>query len=177
MKRADLKAKMQELGLEVNDEFINYIMTQNGVDIESLKNNHANELQTLQNELNGVKEELTQAKAKESQYADYEELKQFKTDTLLKVENEQKIGYLKEIKCKYPELFVDKFDWTKATYNQEKKTYEGLEEQIKKVQEQYSGMFDVQQQQIIDSKGGGTTITNLTGVEKAFYDLNPDLRK
>ena len=177
MKRADLKAKMQELGLEVNDEFINYIMTQNGVDIESLKNNHANELQTLQTELSSVKEELTQAKAKESQYADYEELKQFKTDTLLKVENEQKIGYLKEIKCKYPELFVDKFDWTKATYNQEKKTYEGLEEQIKKVQEQYSGMFDVQQQQIIDSKGGGTTITNLTGVEKHFYELNPDLRK
>lgn len=177
MKRADLKAKMQELGLEVNDEFINYIMTQNGVDIESLKNNHANELQTLQNELNGVKEELTQAKAKESQYADYEELKQFKTDTLLKVENEQKIGYLKEIKCKYPELFVDKFDWTKATYNQEKKTYEGLEEQIKKVQEQYAGMFDVQQQQIIDSKGGGNTITDLTGVEKHFYELNPDLRK
>ena len=177
MKRADLKAKMQELGLEVNDEFINYIMTQNGVDIESLKNNHANELQTLQNDLNGVKEELTQAKAKESQYADYEELKQFKTDTLLKVENEQKIGYLKEIKCKYPELFVDKFDWTKATYNQEKKTYEGLEEQVKNLQEQYSGMFDVQQQQIIDSKGGGNTITNLTGVEKHFYELNPDLRK
>ena len=177
MKRADLKAKMQELGLEVNDEFINYIMTQNGVDIESLKNNHANELQTLQTELSSVKEELTQAKAKESQYADYEELKQFKTDTLLKVENEQKIGYLKEIKCTYPELFVDKFDWTKATYNQEKKTYEGLEEQIKKVQEQYSGMFDVQQQQIIDSKGGGNTITNLTGVEKHFYELNPDLRK
>lgn len=177
MKRADLKAKMQELGLEVNDEFINYIMTQNGVDIESLKNNHANELQTLQTELSSVKEELTQAKAKESQYADYEELKQFKTDTLLKVENEQKIGYLKEIKCKYPELFVDKFDWTKATYNQEKKTYEGLEEQIKKVQEQYAGMFDVQQQQIIDSKGGGNTITNLTGVEKCFYEINPDLRK
>lgn len=177
MKRADLKAKMQELGLEVNDEFINYIMTQNGVDIESLKNNHTNELQTLQTELSSVKEELTQAKAKESQYADYEELKQFKTDTLLKVENEQKIGYLKEIKCKYPELFVDKFDWTKATYNQEKKTYEGLEEQIKKVQEQYAGMFDVQQQQIIDSKGGGNTITNLTGVEKHFYELNPDLRK
>lgn len=177
MKRADLKAKMQELGLEVNDEFINYIMTQNGVDIESLKNNHANELQTLQTELSSVKDELTQAKAKESQYADYEELKQFKTDTLLKVENEQKIGYLKEIKCKYPELFVDKFDWTKATYNQEKKTYEGLEEQIKKVQEQYAGMFDVQQQQIIDSKGGGNTITNLTGVEKHFYELNPDLRK
>jgi hypothetical protein len=72
---------------------------------------------------------------------------------------------------------VEKFDWTKATYNQEKKTYEGLEEQVKNLQEQYAGMFDVQQQQIIDSKGGGNTITNLTGVEKHFYELNPDLRK
>lgn len=177
MKRADLKAKMQELGLEVNDEFINYIMTQNGVDIESLKNNHANELQTLQTELNGVKEELTQLKAKESQYADYEELKKFKEDTLIKVENEQKLDYLKSIKCKHPELFVDKFDWTKATYNAEKKTYEGLDEEVKKYQEQYASMFDVQQQQIIDSKGGGNTVTNLTGVEKYFYELNPDLRK
>ena len=177
MKRADLKAKMQELGLEVNDEFINYIMTQNGVDIESLKNNHANELQTLQTELSSVKDELTQAKAKESQFADYDELKQFKTDTLLKVENEQKLDYLKSIKCKYPELFVEKFDWTKATYNEEKKTYEGLDEQLKNFQEQYSGMFDVQQQQIIDSNGGGNTGTNLTGVEKHFYELNPSLQK
>ena len=94
MKRADLKAKMQELGLEVNDEFINYIMTQNGVDIESLKNNHANELQTLQNELNDVKTKLTQSEAKESQFADYEELKKFKEDTLINVVNDQKLDYL-----------------------------------------------------------------------------------
>lgn len=177
MKRADLKAKMQELGLEVNDEFINYIMTQNGVDIESLKNNHANELQTLQTELSSVKEELTQSKAKESQFADYEELKKFKEDTLIKVENDQKLNYLKGIKCKHPELFVDKFDWTKATYNEEKKTYEGLDEQLKNFQEQYSSMFDVQQQQIIDSNGGGNTGTSLTGVEKHFYELNPSLQK
>lgn len=177
MKRADLKAKMQELGIEVNDDLINYIMTQNGVDIESLKTTHANELQTLQTELNDVKTKLTQEEAKSSQYADYEVLKKFKEDTLIKVENEQKLDYLKSIKCKHPELFVDKFDWTKATYNQEKKTYEGLDEEVKKYQEQYAGMFDVQQQQIIDSKGGGNTITNLTGVEKHFYELNPDLRK
>lgn len=177
MKRADLKAKMQEVGLEVNDEFINYIMTQNGNDIEALKNNHSNELQTLQNELSDVKVKLTQSEAKESQYADYEELKKFKEDTLIKVENEQKLDYLKSIKCKHPELFVDKFDWTKATYNAEKKTYEGLDEEVKKYQEQYAGMFDVQQQQIIDSRSGGNTTSTLDGVEKHFFELNPDLRK
>lgn len=177
MKRADLKAKMQELGIEVNDDLINYVMTQNGVDIESLKTTHANELQTLQNELNDVKTKLTQSEAKESQFADYEELKKFKEDTLIKVENDQKLNYLKEIKCKHPELFVDKFDWSKATYNAEKKTYEGLDEQVKSYQEQYSGMFEIQQQQIIDSKSGDSTLTSLTGVEKAFYDLNPELKK
>ena len=50
MKRNELKAKMQELGIEVNDELINYIMTQNGVDIETLKTQHANELQTKETE-------------------------------------------------------------------------------------------------------------------------------
>ena len=177
MKRADLKSKMQELGIEVNDDLINYIMTQNGVDIESLKTTHANELQTLNTELSGLKEKLTQAEAKSSQYADYEELKKFKEDTLIKVENEQKLDYLKSIKCKHPELFVDKFDWSKATYNAEKKTYEGLDEQVKSYQEQYSGMFEIQQQQIVDSNNGSNTNQNLTGVEKAFYNLNPELRK
>ena len=41
MKRSDLKSKMQELGLEVNNDLIDYIMAQNGVDIETLKNNHS----------------------------------------------------------------------------------------------------------------------------------------
>ena len=146
-------------------------------DIETLKTTHANELQTLQNELSGVKEKLTQNEAQASQYADYEELKKFKEDTLIKVENEQKLNYLKSIKCKHPELFVDKFDWSKATYNEEKKVYEGLDEQVKGYQEQYSGMFEIPQQQIVDSTNGSNTKENLTGVEKYFYNLNPELRK
>ena len=50
MKRADLKAKMQELGIEVNDDLINYVMTQNGVDIESLKEKHQLEMQMKEKE-------------------------------------------------------------------------------------------------------------------------------
>lgn len=177
MKRNELKAKMQELGLEVNNDLIDYVMAQNGVDIETLKTNHANELQSLQTQLSEVNEKLTQAESEKSQYADYEELKKFKEDALIKVENEQKLEYLKSIKCKHPELFIDKLDWTKATFNSEKKTYEGLDEQVKSYREQYASMFDVVDQQVIEPNGGSNTQQTMSGVEKQFYQLNPSLRK
>ena len=177
MKRADLKNKMQELGLEINNDLIDFVMAQNGVDIETLKANHTNELQTLESQLSEAKEQLTQHEADKSKFADYEELKKFKEDAVLKEENTRKTDYLKSIKCKHPELFVDKFDWTKATYNDEKKTYEGLDDQVKAYQEQYSGMFELQQQQVIQPSGSQTTTETMTGVEKQFYQLNPSLRK
>lgn len=170
MKRNELKAKMQELGLEVNDELINYIMTQNGVDIETLKTQYTNEL-------NEAKEKITQLEANTSQYADYEELKQFRENAVRQAENENKLNYLKTIKCKHPELFIEKIDWTKATFNEEKKTYEGLDEQVKTYQEQYKDMFEIVTPQAINPEQGGSTNANLTGVEKAFYEMNPDLRK
>lgn len=177
MKRNDLKAKMQELGLEVNNDLIDYIMAQNGVDIETLKTNHANELQSLQSQLDEVNTKLTQAEADKSQFADYDELKKFKEDAMMQQENNQKLDYLKAIKCKHPELFIDKIDWSKATFNEEKKTYEGLDEQVKSYQEQYASMFEIVEQQAINPNGGSNTNEALTGVEKAFYQLNPTLRK
>ena len=177
MKRNDLKVKMQELGLEVNNDLIDYIMTQNGVDIESLKSNHSTEIQTLQAQLQEKNVKIQELEANTSQYADYEELKQFKEQVVMQQENERKIDYLKSIKCKHPDLFVDKLDWTKATYNEEKKTYEGLDESVKGIKETYKDMFEISQQVIVEPTNAGSSATNLTGVEKAFYDLNPDLRK
>ena len=106
-----------------------------------------------------------------------EELKQFKEQVVVQKENERKIEYLKSIKCKHPDLFVDKLDWTKATYNEEKKTYEGLDDSLKGIKEQYKDMFEINQQVVIEPTNGGSSAANLTGVEKAFYDLNPELRK
>lgn len=177
MKRADLKTKMQELGIEVNNDLIDYIMAQNGVDIESLKTTHANEVQTLQTQLNEANEKITQHEASMSQYADYDELKQFKEQALLQVENTRKLEYLKAIKCKHPELFVDKIDWTKATYNEEKKTYEGLDEQVKSYRDTYKSMFDVVDPQALNPAGGSSSNETLTGVEKAFYQRNPNLKQ
>ena len=177
MKRSELKQKMQELGIEVNDELINYIMTQNGVDIETLKTQHANELQTKETELNEAKTKISQLEANTSQYADYEELKKFRENAIKQVENENKLNYLKSIKCKHPELFIEKFDWSKAKFNEEKKMYEGLEEQVKTYQETYKDMFEIVTPQSINPSTAGSTNANLTGVEKAFYERNPELRK
>jgi hypothetical protein len=38
-------------------------------------------------------------------------------------------------------------------------------------------MFEVVTPQAINPEQGGSTNANLTGVEKAFYEMNPDLRK
>ena len=43
--------------------------------------------------------------------------------------------------------------------------------------EQYKDMFEVVNPQAINPEQGGSTNANLTGVDKAFYALNPDLRK
>jgi hypothetical protein len=177
MKRNELKQKMQELGLEVNDDLINYVMAQNGADIETLKTQHTNELQTKETELNEAKTKISQLEANTSQYADYEELKKFRENAIKQVENENKLNYLKSIKCKHPELFIEKFDWSKAKFNEEKKMYEGLDEQVKTYQETYKDMFEVVTPQSINPSGAGSTNANLTGVEKAFYERNPELRK
>ena len=178
MKRSDLKSKMQELGLEVNNDLIDYIMAQNGVDIETLKNNHSTEIQTLQEQLQAKESKVQELEANTSQYADYEELKQFKANMVAKEEENRKIEFLKSHGCKHPELFVGRMDFTKATYNDEKKTYEGLDEDLKSAKETYKDMFQVKQvvqPQVVTPSSGGSSAGQMSGVEKAFYKNNPNL--
>ena len=176
MKRSDLKSKMQELGLEVNNDLIDYIMAQNGADIELLKTNHSTEIQTLQEQLQAKESKVQELEANTSQYADYEELKKFKANAVAKEEENRKIEFLKGQGCKHPELFVGRFDFTKATYNEEKKTYEGLDESLKNARETYKDMFEVKSgSQIINPDSSQSSSQALSGVEKAFYQNNPDL--
>ena len=178
MKRSDLKSKMQELGLEVNNDLIDYIMAQNGVDIETLNSNHSTEIQTLQEQLQAKETKVQELEANTSQYADYEELKQFKANAVAKEEEDRKIDFLKSNGCKHPELFVGRMDFTKATYNEEKKTYEGLDEDLKNAKETYKDMFQVKQvvqPQVVTPSSGGSSAGQMSGVEKLFYKNNPNL--
>ena len=68
MKRADLKAKMEKLGMEVNNELIDFILDENGKDIEASKKTNSSELAKLQEEVETLKtknEELIRVKSQQ----------------------------------------------------------------------------------------------------------------
>lgn len=148
MKRSDLRAKANELGIEAEkvDELVNFIMDLNGKDINSTKAQFENELA----EANKKVEDLTKANTElttekdsyKDKYQDYEKLKAFKNDYLANQEKQQKETYLKDAGCKHPELFMEKLDWSNASYDQDKKTYTGLDEALKGLKETYKDMFE-----------------------------------
>ena len=129
MKREFLK------GLGVPEEAISKIMEENGNDVESAK-------KPLQAKIDSLTAQNTELTTKLDGYKDYDDLAKYKADSVAKEEKQNKIDYLKSIGCKHPDLFVDKVDFTKGKFNAEKKTYEGLDESVKGLKEQYAEMFE-----------------------------------
>lgn len=148
MKRSDLRAKFNEAGIEADkvDELVNFVMDANGKDINSTKTQFETEL----NEANAKVEELTKANSElttkndsyKDSYKDYEELKAFKENYQAEQEKTKKTDFLKSIGCKHPELIENQIDWSKAAYDEDKKTYTGLEEKVKSLKESYKDMFE-----------------------------------
>lgn len=136
MKTKDLK----ELGL--TDDQIDAIMRMNGQDVNNAKNGALEETKEKDSKITALEAENAKLKEEAKQYSDYADLKQFKENAVANQEKQQKVDYLKSIGCRHPELFVDKVDFTKGKYNAEKKTYEGLDEGVKVVKEQYKEMFE-----------------------------------
>jgi archaellum component FlaC len=176
MKRNELKAKFEELGLEAKEELLNFIMDENGNDILIAKNSQSQTVAKLQEEVNNLKTQNEKLTTDASKYADYDELKEFKANTLAETEKNQKIDFLKAQGCKYPELFLEKVDWTKATFNTEKKTYEGIDETLKGFKGTYKDMFkQPERNNILIPDNPYSTSNEMSGVEKAFYANNPNL--
>jgi len=143
MKRDELKA----LGIE-DASIIDKIMELNGNDVNKAK-------ATLQVQVEGLTKERDTFKANSEEfekklndastkYKDYDSLVKFKADTEAKVESTKRIDFLKSKGCKHPDLFESKLDFTKGTYNDNTKTYEGLDDAVKALQESYSDMFTVE---------------------------------
>lgn len=169
MKNEDLRAILENGDLSV-EEKTSKIQALNGVDVNAEKDKNANEIAKL-------KEQVATLNTNASKYADYDELKEFKAKALEKEEENRKIDFLKSQGCKYPELFVGKVDFSKAKYNEDKKTYEGLDDALKGLKDGYKAMFDDAKPsaQIIEPGSGGSSAEKMSGVEKAFYKNNPDL--
>ncbi len=144
MKREDLKTKAIEAGIledKING-FVDYVMAQNGADVNALKS----ELETLKGkqaeESKASEEKIKAYEERLKAYADYDDLKKFKDDTEANAEKSKRVEFLKSKGCKHPDLMMDKIDFSKASYDEEKKTYTGLDEEVKNLKTSYADLFE-----------------------------------
>ena len=146
MKREDLKTRLTAVGVTEDKlgEVVDYIMGQNGADINALKEEVLNLKNSNAAELSALQEENKNLKSKVDGYKDYEELKKFKEETIEKAENSKKVEFLKSQGCKHPDLIMSKVDFTKAKYDEEAKTYTGLDDCITELKGQYGDLFEEQ---------------------------------
>ena len=144
MKREDLKNKLIGLGIPEDkvNEAVDYVMAQNGADLNSLKG----ELETLKgkyaDDTKAKDEAIKGYEEKLKGFGDYEELKRFKADTEANAEKSKRVEFLKSKGCKHPDLMMDKIDFSKASYDDEKKTYTGLDEEVKNLKTSYADLFE-----------------------------------
>lgn len=156
MKREDLKNTLIQAGIQEDkiNSVVDYVMKENGDDInkykselETLKGKYADDIKAKDDSIKGYEDKL-------KGFSDYEELKKYKADSIANAEKNKKIDFLKSLGCKHPDLIIDKVDFSKATYDEEKKAYTGLDEAIKGLKTNYAELFE----------------------SKAPQQLNPDIK-
>lgn len=165
MNRKDLKAKLVEAGLEeekVND-LVDYIMQSNGNDINKAKAEAETSLESAKTELESVKKSNTDLQEKLNGFSDYEDLKKFKAESLEKEVKQQRSDFLKSVGCKHPELFIKEIDWEKASYDQDKKVFTGIEDTLKSLKDTYKDMF-------VTEKGNPNLFNNNIGSKNTVDD-------
>lgn len=143
MKREDLKKKFIEEGVAEDklNALIDFVMAQNGNDLNTLKSEleatkgkYADDMKSKDDAIKGYEEKI-------KGYADYEDLKKFKADTEANAEKSKRIDFLKSQGCKHPELIMSQLDFEKASYDEGKKTYTGLDDAIKGLKNNYKDLF------------------------------------
>lgn len=161
---------MEELGLEAKEEFLNFIMAENGKDINDTKNSSKTEFDKLQQQFDTEKKSWENEKSKYASYVSkddhqkvLDELQGFKD----KEENTRRTSYLLEnlkVKKGYEDLVSAKVDWSKASYDDAKKSYVGEDftKQFTSLKEQYPDLFE--NSKSLGSKG-------YFGSKKAVDDL------
>jgi hypothetical protein len=151
MKREDLKKQLVEAGIQEDKlgALVDYIMSQNGADLNTLKSENETLKATHEKELETLKAQNSELTAKVDSYKDYEDLKKFKSDTIANQEQSKRIDFLKSQGCKHPELIMSQIDFDSASYDDEKKTYIGLDDKIKAIKGSYTDLFeDTKMQQV-----------------------------
>lgn len=176
MKREDLRSRLKAAGIEEEKlgEVVDYIMASNGADVQSLKDELEKTKASSTEATSKHEEEVKTLKTQLAGYKDYEDLKKFKEETLEKAENSKKSEFLKGVGCKHPDLMMSKLDFSKATYDEEKKTYTGLDDDVKTLKETYADLFEVKNTQQVDpnSQAKGTE----SDFFKQYKETHPELK-
>lgn len=177
MKREDLKKKFIEEGVaedKLND-LIDFVMAQNGNDLNTLKSEleaskskYADDMKSKDETIKGYEEKI-------KGFADYEDLKKFKADTEANAEKSKRIDFLKSQGCKHPDLIIERLDFSKGKYDEEKKTFTGLDEDIKTLKTNYADLFDNKQPQQINPSVKPSSIN--TDVKDAYLKDHPEMAK
>lgn len=166
MKREELRSKLSSAGVKDEDlgGLVDYIMSANGADVNSLKEELSAAKTQNADTLKTIQEENAALKAKLDGYKDYEDLKKFHAESLEKIENDKKVAFLKANGCKHPDLMMPKVDFNKGKYDEESKTYTGLDDDIKALKENYKDLFEqTNMQRIVPNtqpKAGDDVLTN-----------------
>ena len=144
MKREDLKKKFIEDGVAEDkiNGLIDFVMAQNGNDLNTLKSELEASKSKYADDMKSKDDQIKAYEEKIKGFADYEDLKKFKADTEANAEKSKRIDFLKSKGCKHPELIMPKLDFEKASYDEEKKTYIGLDDSLKALKTSYKDLFE-----------------------------------
>ncbi len=143
MKREDLKKQLVDAGVAEDkiNALVDYVMSQNGNDLNTLKSELEQVKSSHEKEVETLKAQNSELSTKIDGYKDYEDLKKFKADTEANAEKSKRIDFLKSQGCKHPELIMSQIDFDKASYDESKKTYTGLDDSIKQLKSSYKDLF------------------------------------
>lgn len=149
MKKEDLQAILEDESLDLTAKMAK-IQALAGADVQAQKDKHETEKNTMQTQFNAEKQNWETEKAKydglvskEDHQKIVDELKGYKD----KEENGRRADYLinsHKAKKGYTDLITGKLDWSKASYDETKKTYVGDEftSQFEGIKKQYPDLFE-----------------------------------
>ena len=173
MKREFLK----NLGL--NDEQIDQIMQENGNDVNIAKAKSSSELETAKKEIETLKSaqaEFDKFKTDTAEkYKNYDELAKFKADYEENQLQGKRLEYLKAQGCKHPDLVAKTIDWSKGTWDEGKKTFNGLDEDMKQYKETYKDLFEPAKAPSVNPQPGQGGNGNSSEFEK-WKAAHPNLK-
>lgn len=140
MKKEDLISILEKEDLNVADK-VAKILALSDVELSAVKDSAKQKYAEKESQITDLIKENTTLK---ETYKDYDALKKYKAEKEQEFEKQKKIDFLKssKVKEKYVDLLLDKIDWEKGTYDNEKKTFSGLDDEIKKTNDSYGDLFE-----------------------------------